>query len=63
MLKGILVIAVVLEAVLLLKWKISATALIYYMETKKYMQPSKIEIELYTKMVIEKMIKDLVSLK
>ena len=63
MLKWILVIAIVLETVLLLKWKISATTLIYYMEAKKYVQPSKIEMELYTKTVIERMIKDLVSLK
>lgn len=53
----ILVIVIVIEAVLVLKWNISTRVLIYYMELKKYTQPNAAEIEVCTNYVVRQMFK------
>lgn len=60
---AVLIIVMVVEVVLILKWKIWAMTLIYYMELKKYTQPNKAEMEVCTRKVIRHMIRDLICLK
>lgn len=57
MLMTIAVVLIVVEAVLILKWKISTNALIYYMELKKYTQPNNTEMEVCTAYVVRQMFK------
>lgn len=46
-----------------LKWKVSATALIYYMEIKKYNLPSDKEMKDCNEYVIDHMVMDLFGKK
>lgn len=57
MLMTIAVILIVVEAVLILKWKISTHALVYYIELKKYTQPNNAEMEVCTAYVVRQMFK------
>lgn len=59
----ILVALVIIEGILIFKWKVFVATLIYYMEIKGYKQPSKTEMDIYTQTVVDKMIKDLFALK
>ena len=52
-----MILVIVVEGILILKWKVSTAALIYYMETKKYTQPNNKEMEVCTKKVIEHMLR------
>lgn len=61
--KVILIIVIIVESALILKWKISTAGLIYYMELKKYTLPNETEMEVCTKQVAEHMIRDLICLK
>lgn len=54
---------VIIEGILIFKWRVFAITLIYYMEIKGYKQPSKTEMDIYTRTVVDKMIKDLFALK
>lgn len=53
----VFIVLIVVEAVLVLKWKVSANALIYYMELKKYTQPNSTEMEVCTAYVVRQMFK------
>lgn len=53
----IAIIVIVVEAILILKWKVSTNALIYYMELKKYTQPNSTEMEVCTAYVVRQMFK------
>ncbi len=54
---------IIIEGILIFKWKVFATTLIYYMEIKGYKQPNKTEVDIYTQTVVDKMIKDLFDLR
>lgn len=53
----VFIVLIVVEAVLVLKWKVSTNALIYYMELKKYTQPNSTEMEVCTAYVVRQMFK------
>lgn len=57
----LMILVSIAEGVLILKWKVSTAALIYYMETKKYTQPNKKEMEVCTKKVTEHVVRNLFS--
>ncbi len=52
-----MVVIVMVEGIVILKWKISTAALIYYMEIKKYTQPDREEMAVCTRKVVEHLLK------
>ena len=57
MLVAILLSVIAVEAILVIKWRITTAVLIYYMELKKYTQPDKKELEVCTEWVIRQLFK------
>lgn len=59
----IALLIILIEAVMILKWKIATHAMIYFMEKKGYTQPTSEEMAECTEFVGKHMLKDLCKSK
>lgn len=57
----ILTIALIFTASKWLKWRVAASAFVYYIEKNQYKQPDEKELDECTDFVVKNMVKDLIG--